>query len=96
MSRPHATAVGANDPGTKRLYELTCGAKNSVSSRRAASCPATKRWNSGSSSANTLPSPSSPASEQWMWHELPSRSSNFAMNVIDLPSWAAISLAPVL
>ena len=35
-------------------------------------------------------------SEQWMWHELPSRSSHFAMKVIDMPSWAAISLAPVL
>ena len=31
-----------------------------------------------------------------MWHELPSRSSYLAMNVIDMPSWAAISLAPVL
>ncbi len=31
-----------------------------------------------------------------MWHELPSRSSNFAMKVIDIPSWAAISLAPFL
>ena len=31
-----------------------------------------------------------------MWHELPSRSSNFAMYVIDISSCAAISLAPVL
>ena len=31
-----------------------------------------------------------------MWHELPSRSSNFAMKVIAMPSWAAISLAPFL
>ena len=36
------------------------------------------------------------ASEQWMWHELPSRSLNLAMKVIDIPSWAAISLAPFL
>ena len=31
-----------------------------------------------------------------MWQELPSRSLYFAMNVIDLPCWAAISLAAVL
>ncbi len=31
-----------------------------------------------------------------MWQELPSRSLNFAMKVIDMPSWAAISLAPFL
>ena len=31
-----------------------------------------------------------------MWHELPSRSSYFAMNVIAMPSWSAISLAPFL
>ena len=47
------------------------------------------------SSAKAL-SPSSRAIEQWMWHELPSRSLNLAMKVIDIPSWAAISLAPFL
>ena len=26
LSLPHATAVGANEPSTKRLYELTFGA----------------------------------------------------------------------
>jgi hypothetical protein len=31
-----------------------------------------------------------------MWHELPSRWSYLAMNVIDWPRWAAISLAAVL
>ncbi len=31
-----------------------------------------------------------------MWHELPSRSLNFAMKLIAMPSWAAISLAPFL
>ena len=31
-----------------------------------------------------------------MWHELPSRSSYFAMYVIAMPSWAAISFAPFL
>ena len=36
------------------------------------------------------------ASEQWMWHELPSGSLNFAMKVIAISSWAAISLAPFL
>ena len=40
--------------------------------------------------------PSSSASEKWMWHELPSRSSNLAMKVSAMPSWAAISLAPFL
>ena len=35
-------------------------------------------------------------SEMWMWQELPSRSFGLAMKVIDLPSWAAISLAPFL
>ena len=32
----------------------------------------------------------------WMWHDEPSRSSYLAMNVIAMPSWAAISFAPVL
>ena len=95
MSLPQATAVGAKEPGTKRLYELTFGAKNRVSSRRPASWPAMKRWKSASSSAKTLPPPSF-WSEQWMWHELPSRSLNLAMKVIAMPSWSAISLAPVL
>lgn len=40
--------------------------------------------------------PSGAARERWMWQELPSRSSYLAMKVIDTPSWAAISLAPVL
>ncbi len=31
-----------------------------------------------------------------MWHEFPSRSSNFAMYVMAQPSCAAISLAPFL
>ncbi len=31
-----------------------------------------------------------------MWQELPSGSFHFAMNVIEQPSWAAISLAPFL
>ncbi len=31
-----------------------------------------------------------------MWQELPSRSLNFAMKVIDWPCWAAISLAAFL
>ena len=57
--------------------------------------PAMKWSNSAWSAAKAL-LPSSPASEQWMWHELPSRSLNFAMKVIDWPSWAAISLAPFL
>lgn len=33
---------------------------------------------------------------RWMWQELPSRSSYLAMKVRLTPSWAAISLAPVL
>ena len=71
------------------------GARNSVSSRSPASMPARKRSKSCSSSAKIV-APSAPRSERWMWHELPSRSSYFAMNVIALPSWAAISLAPFL
>jgi len=35
-------------------------------------------------------------SEKWIWQELPSRSLSFAMKVIDMPSCAAISLAPFL
>ena len=31
-----------------------------------------------------------------MWQELPSRSFDLAMKVSDMPSWAAISLAPFL
>ena len=57
--------------------------------------PARKRSNSPSSSSKTI-DPSLPRSERWMWHELPSRSSNLAMKVIALPSWAAISLAAFL
>ncbi len=95
LSLPHATVVGANDPSWKRLYELTCGAKNSVSSRMQAIWPATNRSNSVWSFPNAF-SPSSPASEQWMWQELPSASSHLAMNVSAIPSCAAISLAPVL
>ena len=65
-----------------------------------ASTPATNESYSGvrrpaSSSQKTM-SPSLPRSERWMWQELPSRSLNFAMNVRDLPCWAAISLATVL
>ena len=48
-----------------------------------------------SSAAKTLSPPSS-TSEQWTWHELPSRSLNFAMKVIAMSSRAAISLAPFL
>ena len=36
------------------------------------------------------------ASEQWMWHELPSASLNLARKVIAMSSCAAISLAPFL
>ena len=34
-------------------------------------------------------------SEMWMWHELPSRSSNFGMNVSACPCACAISFAPL-
>ena len=34
--------------------------------------------------------------DRWMWQELPSRVFGLAMKVIETPSWAAISLAPVL
>src|SRR3954466_9978016 len=95
LSLPQATAVGANEPLAKRLYELMFGAYHSVSSRRQASCPATNDSNSFLSPANAL-DPSSRASEQWMWHELPSSSLNLAMNVIEWASCAAISLAPFL
>src|SRR3712207_2447737 len=40
--------------------------------------------------------PSAPRSDRWMWLELPSRSLYLARKVIDLPCWAAISLATVL
>ena len=60
-----------------------------------ASWPATKCSNSAWSAAKAL-APSSLASEQWMWHELPSRSLNLAMKVIACSSWEAISLAPFL
>ncbi len=95
LSRPQATAVGAKEPSAKRLYELMFGAFSSVSSRRQASCPARKRSNSSGWSANTGLS-SSLRSDRWMWHELPSRSLYFAMNVIAKPSWDAISLAAFL
>src|SRR5437879_12059751 len=79
LSWPHATAVGANMPGTYLLYELIWGANSSVSSRRAASCPARKCSNSVLSAANTF-EPSDPASDKCTWHELPSRWSTFDMN----------------
>ncbi len=41
-------------------------------------------------------SPSVPRSDRWMWQELPSRSSNFAMKLSDFWCWAAISFAAVL
>jgi hypothetical protein len=54
------------------------GATSTVRSRRQASWPARNDSNIPSSAANALrPSPS--ASEKGVWHELPSRSSNFAM-----------------
>ena len=34
--------------------------------------------------------------DRWMWQELPSRAFGLAMNVMLMPSWAAISLEPVL
>jgi len=37
-----------------------------------------------------------PRSDRWMWQEFPSRAFGLAMNVMLLPSWAAISFAPVL
>ena len=47
-----------------------------------------------SGSGNRLASPSQ--NEQWMWHELPSRSLNFAMNDSAAPRCQAISLAAFL
>ncbi len=101
LSTPHATAVGAKLPGTNRLYEFTFGAKHSVSSRRQASWPARKCSITGDipcapPPANADVSDSTSRRLMWMWHELPSRWSNFAMNVRLQPSWCAISLAPVL
>src|SRR2546423_12323728 len=40
LSVPHRTAVGANEPGWYRLYELTFGAYSRVNSRIVASIPA--------------------------------------------------------
>ena len=40
LSWPHASVVGAQLPATKRLYELTVGAKKIASSRAQAICPA--------------------------------------------------------
>ena len=52
------------------------------------------RWAGPSPSIAERPSRS--RSEKWMWQELPSRAFGLAMNVIDMPSWAAISFAPFL
>jgi hypothetical protein len=60
--------------------------------------PATKLRNIGvgpSPWSKTI-RPSSPRRLMWIWHELPSRWSNLAMNVRALPCWEAISLAPFL
>src|SRR5918992_3939018 len=98
LSLPQATAVGAKEPTANRLYELMFGAKNSVNSRRQASCPAMmfsnvseKPWPSAKTGV-----PSSPRRLRWMWQELPSRSSNLGIKVMEQPSWEAISLAPFL
>ena len=60
-----------------------------------ASCPARNWSNTSGWSAKTGAS-SSPRSERWTWHELPSRSSYLAMNVMAIPSCEAISFAPFL
>ena len=107
MSVPQRSAVGANEPGWYRLYELTFGAYQTVNCRMVASIPASACRISadmpcpgepvGSGPApNTGSKPSSVRSEKWMWQELPSRSFGLAMKVSAIPSWAAISLAPVL
>ena len=71
------------------------GACSSVSSRSVASWPAMNESNTCGSSAKTGASAPS-RSDRWTWHELPSRSSNLAMNEIAMPSWSAISFAPFL
>ena len=72
------------------------GAKNSVSSRRQASWPAMNCSKSAWSAGNTGAPSSADSSEKWMWHDEPSRASNFAMYVIAQPCWEAISFAPFL
>ncbi len=76
------------------------GANSTLNSRIVASSPASAcspvcdRW--AGPSPNIADRSSGPRSEKWMWQELPSRSLGLAMKVIDMPSWAAISLAPFL
>src|SRR3954468_213027 len=103
LSRPQPTAVGAHEPGWKRLYELIVGAHSRESSRASASCPPSHQRNvslipcGAPASCNTLTVPSAFHNEEWMWHDDPvSSRSYFAMNDTDRPCSAAISLAAVL
>ena len=76
------------------------GAYSREKSRRAASWPARKCRITGDIAPpvarHDAVLPPASWSERWMWQELPSRSLNLAMKVSETPSWAAISLAPVL
>ena len=101
LSRPHRTAVGANEPGWYRLYELMFGAYSRLKSRIVASRPAS----TDSPSVRQVRRPVAghrrgrrreSRSEKWMWQELPSRWFGLAMKVSAMPSCAAISLAPFL
>nr|WP_323747601.1 hypothetical protein [Catenulispora rubra] len=76
------------------------GAKKQVSSSWQASSTAMKCSIVGEKPCAPVPastgSPSRLRRLMWMWQELPSRSSYLARNVRLMPSWSAISLAPVL
>ena len=82
LSSPQASVVGAQLPATKRLYELTVGARKIASSRAHAICPARNDEKTASSPPNAF-SPSRHRLE-WMWHDEPtSEWSGLAMKVIE-------------
>ena len=95
LSSPQATAVGANEPrgealvgvDVRRVEQRQLAQAGELAGEEALE----RRVVVGEQRRAVVA-----RSERWMWHELPSRSSNLAMKVIAMPSWAAISLAPFL
>src|SRR6058998_3962272 len=70
FSYPHVALIGANHPGTRRLYELTVGFRSSDAAGRCSSTPATDAENtagnaSAASAANAFVSPSH--HDMWTW-----------------------------
>ena len=89
LSELHASRVGAHEPSSNRLYELTVGARSTVISGIRRSSPAMKPPNTDSS-PNAFSSPRHRL--MWMWQLDPACPENgFAMKVTLTSPWSAIS-----